>query len=186
VTTTGELIFSSRVEQHFTYDRSGFLRQFELIYLELQRRILEGVPIEKLNHGAIIYSLFNGQNTQLFSINTASFFDVLEKDKLQCIYPNIQEIQANQLNIHCFKPPTDLALLQYFQQQLKPFHAFQHDLEAIEFYILLLKQIFIEHARLDPSITSTFDLFIQSYRTGKSLMLYVDNPTQVKCQSAKF
>lgn len=180
ITTTGEVTFSNRIEQHFINHQQYDFRPLDFIYDELQRRTLEGIPIEYLQHCAVIYSLFNGRKTQFYSINIASFFNIMTKNGQNVIQPQIKEITKNQINIHCFKLPTDLSHLQSFQQKIKPFYTFKHDIEAIHFYSNLLKQIFIEHACIDPSISTTFDLYIQSCRTGKNVILHIKNFPQAQ------
>lgn len=52
---------------------------------------------------------------------------------------------------------------------------FKNQEEFIDYYIGNLKYIFAQHSTIDPSITTSFDLYIQSCETGNSLVLHVSN-----------
>ena len=52
---------------------------------------------------------------------------------------------------------------------------FKNQEEFIDYYIENLKYIFAQHSTIDPSITTSFDLYIQPCETGNSLVLHVTN-----------
>lgn len=59
--------------------RQGNLKQLDAIYEELERRVVEGVPIANLTHNTIIYSIFNRGKTRLYSVPTEPFFMFFKK-----------------------------------------------------------------------------------------------------------
>lgn len=75
----------------------------------------------------------------------------------------------------CFNVPPDLTLLQEFQRELRPLSSFASWYEFTVYYKIYLFKIFTTHSRIDPTITSTFDLFLQCCDTGKSILLNVGN-----------
>lgn len=175
IAITGEKIFSNRIEQHFINHQQGLLKLLDLIDDELNKRMVEGVPIENLKHSTIVYSYFDGNQTRLFSISTAPFLDVIQKNGNNIIQPYVHEIKENFVNVNCFNIPADISSLQNFQKKIKPLQSFTQDLDCINYYITLLKPVFVNHASIDPSITTCFDLYIQSCETGKNIALHVPN-----------
>jgi len=175
IASTGETVFLNRVEQYFIDHQYGQLKQIDAIYEELERRVLEGVPIASLIHNTIIYSFFNGRETKLYSIPTAPFFKVFNENGIGMVRPQINEISPNHVSIQCFHLPPDMSSLQNFQKNIKPLKTFLHDLDCIDYYIGHLKEVFASHASIDPSITTCFDLYLQSCETGKGIALHVPN-----------
>lgn len=177
VAGTGETIFLDRIANYFINYRisEGRLKQMDAINEELEKRILEGVPKELLLHNTIIFSIFNGTEALLYSIPTAPFFDVFKKNGMDIIHPRMYESQANDVGVTCFNVPPDMSNLQNFQRKIKPLSAFTEKLEFIQYHIKQLKQVFATHAEIDPSITTSFDLYIQSCSNGESLAMHVAN-----------
>ena len=68
-----------------------------------------------------------------------------------------------------------MSSLQNFQSNLRSLLSFENALEFINYCITQLKQVFAEHAQIDPSITTSFDLYLQNCATGQSLALHVPN-----------
>ncbi|UUM26924.1 hypothetical protein NQU59_14765 [Acinetobacter colistiniresistens] len=79
------------------------------------------------------------------------------------------------MDISCFNIPPDMSTLQEFQRNLKSMADFEKQQEFIDYYISKLKEIFVTHASIDPSITTSFDLYIQSCKTGDGLVLHIPN-----------
>lgn len=173
IASAGEATFLNRIEQYFMHHQHGQLKQIDTIYEELERRVLEGVPITHLIHNTIIYSFFNGQDTKLYSIPTTPFFQVFKQNGRDIIRPQLNEILPNDVNVQCFNLPPDMSSLQNFQKNIKPLRDFDHDLDYLEYYIMHLKEVFAQQASIDPSITRCFDLYIQSCKTGKGVKLHV-------------
>ena len=53
---------------------------------------------------------------------------------------------------------------------------FESELAFLEYHIQQLKQVFAVQASIDPSITTSFDLYLQICATGHSLALHIENP----------
>lgn len=85
------------------------------------------------------------------------------------------QIMSFSIDVTCFNIPPDMSSLQNFQGNLRSLSSFDSEIEFITYYIEQLKQVFGIHAQIDPSITTSFDLYIQSCSTGKSLALHVPN-----------
>lgn len=172
---TGETVFLDRVAQYFIdYQESdGLLRQMDTIQVELGNRIKEGVPPAALHHNTIIFSIFNGTETKLYSIPTNQFFDI--KDGEDKIFVGMDEIQKHTVGVTCFNLPSDLTSLCNFQKNIKPLQEFNEDRDFVLYYIKHLKEVFTTHAALDPSITTSFDLYIQSCTTVRSIAIHVQN-----------
>lgn len=87
----------------------------------------------------------------------------------------MHEIKALAVDVTCFNLPPDMSNLQNFQRHLKGLSAFEDEKSFIEYYIEQLKQVFGKQAEIDPSITTSFDLYIQSCETGRSIVIHVKN-----------
>ena len=85
------------------------------------------------------------------------------------------EIKLWTVDVSCFNLPPDMSSLQDFQRQLRSLASFSSELEFIEYYAQELKKIFAIQASIDPSITTSFDLYLQSSTTGHSISLHVTN-----------
>jgi hypothetical protein len=177
VAGTGENVLLERIAQYFANyrDGDGLLRQMDTIQDELAKRISEGVPRAALLHNTIIFSMFNGVETLLHSIPTEPFFDVFEEDGIDMIRPRMDNIEKRTIGVTCFNIPPDMTSLQQFQQNIKPLAEFIEDTDFVLYYIKHLKHVFATHAAIDPSITTSFDLYIQSCETGESIAVHVQN-----------
>ena len=99
----------------------------------------------------------------------------IEKNGQKIIQPEMYQIKSFSVDVTCFNIPPDMSSLQNFQGNLRSLSSFDSEIEFITYYIEQLKQVFGVHAQIDPSITTSFDLYIQSCSTGKSLALHVPN-----------
>lgn len=172
---TGETIFLERVCNYFInfkQDSSSF-KQMNVIYDEIEKRILEGVPKEILQNNSIIFSMFDGTETLLYLIPIEPFFNVIEKNGRRIIQPKMHKILPYSIDVTCFNMPPDMSSLQNFQYNLRSLSSFESELEFINYYISELKQVFGKHAQIDPSITTSFDLYLQSCSTGESIALHI-------------
>lgn len=70
VAGTGETVLLDRIAEYFMNVPSDAqqLKQMDVIEEEIAQRVREGVPFDHLNP-TIIFSLFNGQTTQLYSVS---------------------------------------------------------------------------------------------------------------------
>ena len=177
VVGTGETVFLDRVADYFINYKVGHgnLQQMDAIQEELKKRIFEGIPKGLLLHNTLIFTMFDGTKTRLYSIPTAPFFDIFQKDGIEMIRPRMYESKKNDVGVTCFNVPPDMNSLQNFQQKMKPLQAFKEELDFIQYHIEQLKPIFATHASIDPSITTAFDLYIQDSRTGESIALHIPN-----------
>ncbi|CAP02952.1 conserved hypothetical protein (plasmid) [Acinetobacter baumannii SDF] len=177
ITGSGETIFLNRIAQHFInfQEDATQLNQMDVIYDEIEKRILEGIPQKILLRNVIIFSIFNGHKTLLYSIPIESFFQPFKENGVYKIHPYMNEITEWSVDVSCFNVPPDMSNLQEFQRNLKPMASFKTQQEFIEYYIENLKHIFATHASIDPSITSSFDLYLQSCRNGESLAMHIAN-----------
>ena len=99
----------------------------------------------------------------------------MKKNGKYIISPYMHEIKQWEVDVSCFNIPPDISNLQEFQRNLKPMADFDNEQTFINYYIEKLKYIFAQHSTIDPSITTSFDLYIQSSKTGNSLALYIPN-----------
>ena len=174
---SGETVFLNRIAQHFMdiQEDETQLNQMDVIYEEIEKRVLEDIPQKILSRNVIIFSMFDGQKTVLYSIPIEPFFQTFQEDDVYKIHPYMNEITEWAVNVSCFNIPPDMSNLQEFQKNLKPMEYFKTEQEFIEYYVEKLKHIFATHASIDPSITSSFDLYLQSCRNGESLAMHVAN-----------
>lgn len=174
---TGETTFINRIADYFVQFEldGGSLKQMDVIYEELEKRILEGVPKKLLMNNSVIFSMFNGLETLLYLIPIEPFFNIIEKNGEKIIQPEMHKIKPYGVDVTCFNIPPDMSSLQNFQRNLRSLSSFESELEFIDYCITQLKQVFVEHAQIDPSITTSFDLYMQSCGTGQSLALHVPN-----------
>ena len=177
VAGSGETVFLNRIAQYFIDIQEDTIKinQMDAIYNEIGKRIFEGVPQKILLNNLIIFSMFDGCKTSLYSIPIEPFFQHIKENGVDMIHPHMNEIKEWDVDVACFNIPPDMTNLQEFQRNLKPMEYFKTEQAFIEYYIQKLKHIFATHASIDPSITSSFDLYIQSCRTGESLAIHVAN-----------
>ena len=174
---SGDTVFIDRIAQYFinVQENDSQLRQMDVIYDEIEKRILEGVPKKILLNNVILFSMFDGSKTLLYSIPIEPFFHHFKENGVDVIHPYMNEIKAWDVDVSCFNIPPDMSSLQEFQRNLKAMESFNNSEEFIEYYIQNLKQIFATHASVDPSITTAFDLYIQFCGTGDGIGLHVPN-----------
>lgn len=177
VAGSGETILLDRIAQYFINIQEDTiqLNQMDTIYSEIEKRVLEGISQKILINNVVIFSMFNGTQTLLYSIPIEPFFKVYEKNEKYIITPYMHEIKEWEVDVFCFNIPPDMSNLQEFQRNLKPMVYFNNKEKFIDYYIENLKHIFAQHSVIDPSITTSFDLYIQSCQTGNSLTLHVQN-----------
>ncbi|MCU4576350.1 hypothetical protein KTJ34_02845 [Acinetobacter courvalinii] len=180
IVSSGETIFLNRFTQYFINlkEDDTEIKYINIIYVEIIRRLLEGVPIEFLKNNIIIFSMFNGKKTLLYSIPMQLFFqpDFDSETRHQTSH-YLHEIKDWDVDISCFNIPPDMSILQEFQRNLKSMESFETLQEFIDYYISKLKEIFVTHTSIDPSITTSFNLYIQSCKTGDGLALHIPNHT---------
>ncbi|ENV91314.1 hypothetical protein P7L54_19840 [Acinetobacter bereziniae] len=172
---TGETIFLDRVADYFIQFKKDeyHLKQLDRIYDEIEKRMLEGIPPKVLYNNCIMFSMFNGVETLLHSIPIEPFFHVIEKNDRKIIQPKVLTIKAYDVDVTCFNLPPDMSNLQEFQRNLKALSDFTDEKEFVFYYIRHLKKIFATHAQVDPSITTSFDLYLQSCVTGRNIAIHV-------------
>lgn len=185
---SGETVFVNRVMDYFVQldESEKEIKQINIIFQELIKRISEGVPIASLQNNIITYSMFDGYKTHLYWISMEPFLELLTKF-FSTYYKNdifdiknlpqleAYEITAWLVDVSCFNLPPDISSLQKFQRQLKPLSDFETEQKFIEYYSTHLKEVFSLHAQIDPSITTSFDLYLQSCATGGSVAKHVFN-----------
>ena len=185
---SGETVFINRIMNYFIQldESEKEIKQINVVLQELLRRVSEGVPTESLENSMITYSMFNGQKTHLYWISMQPFLELLTQfstnyvtnsplDTTSLPLLDAHEIMKWNLNVSCFNLPPDMGNLQNFQKILKPLSDFETEQMFIDYYSAHLKEIFSLHAQIDPSITSSFDLYLQSCATGGSVERHVFN-----------
>lgn len=175
---SGEKVFLDRVAEYFEEIRPKVnqIDPFYAVYDELQKRINEGIPKLCLINNTIIFSMFNGKGTHLYSVHTDQFFETANKKVGDIIQPEFDIFEPWDVHATCFNIPPDMSYLQEFQRHLKGRSEFKDDLHFMAHYIIELKKIFAHQASIDPSVTASFDVFFQSCSTGESIALHIDNP----------
>ena len=176
-TGSGDTVFLDRVAKYFIdiQENDSQLKQMNVIYAEIEKRVLEGVPKKILLNNVIIFSMFDGSKTLLYSIPIEPFFHHIKENGMDIIQPQMHEIKEWSVDVACFNIPPDMSSLQEFQRNLKAMESFNNSEEFIEYYIQNLKQIFATHASIDPSITTAFDFYIQFCKTGEGIALHIPN-----------
>lgn len=179
---SGEKVFLDRVTKHFekAEDPPTQLNLIHTIYNELQIRINEGIPKDCLMNNSVIFSLFNGTETYLYSIQIDQFFQTFIENGNEVIQPKINIIEPSDVDVACFNIPPDMSILQNFQQNLKSRNEFKNDMQYMLHYVNELKKVFAHQASIDPSVTSSFDVYFQSCSTGEGIALYIENHLQDK------
>ena len=175
---TGEKVFIDRVTQYFTDFKVADkkLKQMDVIYEEIETRLLESVPKDMLINNTFIFSMFDGKNTGLYSLPIEPFFQEFDReDGIKIIRPRLHEIKPWTVNVTCFNLPPDMSSLQNFQRHLKSLCDFENELFFIDYYVKELKQVFSLHASIDPSITTSFDVYFQRCIDGHSITLQIEN-----------
>lgn len=178
ITGTGETVFLNRIMDYFSNFKveDKKLKQMDVIYDEIERRLLEGVPKKMLINNTFIFSMFDGKESHLYSIPIEPFFNEFErKDGVNVIRPYLHEVHPWTVDVTCFNLPPDMSNLQNFQRNLRTLSSFESELTFIEYYIQQLKRVFAIQASIDPSITTSFDLYLQICETGHSFTLHVEN-----------
>lgn len=172
VAGTGDVVLISRIMKRFadiTIEEQK-IKQIDFIAEEINRRLYEGLPIDFINNNTIIFSIFNGVNSLLYSIPISAF---LEK-QLSNNYLN--KVEQKTVEVCCLHTPPDLSYLKNFQSNLRSLNSFDSTVQFLTCYVEQLKQIFAIQASIDPSVTSAFDLYLESCHTGQRLALHIENP----------
>lgn len=176
---TGEVMFLNRVMNHFAnfkIEEQKF-KQMDMIYEELERRLFEGVPKEVLINNALIFTIFDGEESFLYSIPIEPFLKEFDQGNgIDVIHPYMHKILPWIVDVRCFNLPPDMSSLQNFQRNLRSLSNFESELAFLEYHIQQLKQVFAIQASIDPSITTSFDLYLQICDTGHSLAMHIENP----------
>ena len=168
---TGETVFLNRIMDYFSHfqAKEQQLKQIDVIYEEIEKRLMEGVPKEMLINNTLIFSMFDGEQSHLYSIPIEPFFKEIErKDGVKVIHPYVHEIYPWIVDVTCFNLPPDMSSLQNFQRHLRSLSSFDNESTFLEYHIQQLKKVFAVQASIDPSITTSFDLYIQICATGHS------------------
>lgn len=168
----GDVVLISRIMKRFadiTIEEQR-IKQIDFIAEEINRRLYEGLPIDFINNNTIIFSIFNGVNSLLYSIPISAF---LEK-QLSNNYLN--KVEPKTVEVCCLHTPPDLSYLKNFQSNLRSLNSFDSTVQFLTCYVEQLKQIFAIQASIDPSVTSAFDLYLESCHTGQRLALHIENP----------
>lgn len=175
---TGDTIFIDRITDYFINFKvdDKKLKQMDVIYDEIEKRLLEGVPKEMLINNTLIFSIFDGEQSHLYSIPIEPFFQEFDRgDGVKIIRQRIYTIEPWTVDATCFNLPPDMSSLQTFQRNLKSMSDFDNILVFVDYYIEELKRVFAVQASIDPSITTSFDLYFQNFQTGQSVMLHIKN-----------
>ena len=113
---TGETIFLNRIMDYFSsfkLEEDKELKQMDAIYEEIEKRLIEGVPKEMLINNTLIFSMFDGEESRLYSIPIEPFFKEIErKDGIKIIHPYVHEISPWIVDVTCFNFPPDMCSLQ--------------------------------------------------------------------------
>ena len=88
---TGETLFLNRIADYFIqFEVDGRpLKQMDVIYKEIEKRSLEGVPKKILINNSLIFSMFDGLETLLYLIPIEPFFKEIEKNGQKIIQPEM-------------------------------------------------------------------------------------------------
>ena len=176
IASTGETVFINRMTDYFLNLQAEERNVMDMIYDEIEKRLLEGVPKEMLINNTLIFSMFDGKQSYLYSIPTEPFFQEFDRgDGIKIIRPEMRTIHPWTVDVTCFNLPPDMSSLQTFQRNLKSMSDFDDTLMFVNYYIEELKRVFAVQASIDPSITTSFDLYFQNCQTGQSLMLHIKN-----------
>ncbi|PWB13331.1 hypothetical protein DCO44_14750 [Acinetobacter sp. AM] len=177
---TGETIFLNRIMDYFLsfkVEEDKELKQMDVIYEEIEKRLLEGVTKEMLINNTLIFSMFDGEQSHLYCLPVEPFFKERDRgDGVKVIRPYLHEVHPWVVDVTCFNLPPDISSLQNFQRNLRSLSSFGTEIAFLEYHIQQLKQVFAIQASIDPSITTSFDLYLQVCETGHSLVLHIENP----------
>lgn len=173
VAGTGDVVFINRIMRRFAgiSIEEQKIRQIDIITEEINRRLYEGLSIDFINNNTILFSIFNGVDSLLYSIPISAF---IEK-QLSNDYLNLNKVEPGTVEVCCLHTPPDLLYLKNFQSNLRSLNSFDSTVQFLIYYVDQLKQIFAMQASIDPSVTSTFDLYLQSCQTGQGLALHIEN-----------
>lgn len=174
---TGDTVFINRIMNYFKNLNKTDLNiyQMHVVYEEIEKRLMEGIPKEVLINTTLIFSIHNGCKTYLYTIPIEQFFNKIDIKGAPIIHSRMYEVKDWAIDICCFNPPSDLSHFQNFQHNLKSLLSFNNEIDFISYYIEQLKKLFEIQSLIDSSITPSFDLYLQSCETGKNLVLDVKN-----------
>lgn len=177
ITGTGDSLFINRIMNYFENltEQEQKLEQINVIQIEIERRLSEGVPKELLSNNTLIFSIFNGYRTLLYTIPIQPFFDTFKLGGCEHLRVQVNEIKEWTIEVCCLNVPSDLSLLQDFQRNLRSLNSFESERHFISYYIEHLKTIFAKQASIDTSVTPSFDLYLQSCETGCSFAIHIEN-----------
>ena len=173
---TGETVFINRIIDYFLNIQAEERNVIDMICDEIEKRLLDGVSKKMLMNNTLIFSMFDGKQSLLYSIPVEPFFQEFDRgDGIKIIRPEIRTIEPWTVDVTCFNLPPDMSSLQTFQRNLKSMSDFDDTLMFVNYYIEELKRVFAVQASIDPSISTSFDLYFQNCQTGQSLILHIKN-----------
>ncbi|WP_092705769.1 hypothetical protein [Acinetobacter sp. yr461] len=177
ITGTGDSLLISRIMNYFENltEQEQKIEQINAIQMEIERRLSEGVPKEFIFNNTLIFSIFNGYGTSLYTIPIQPFFETFKLGGREHLRAQVNEIKEWTIEVCCLNIPSDLALLQDFQRNLRSLNSFESEGHFISYYIENLKTIFAKQASIDTSVTPSFDLYLQSCETGCSFAIHIEN-----------
>lgn len=170
VSGTGDVVFINRIMRRFAdiSIEEQNIKQIDIIVEEINRRLYEGLSKDLIDNNTIVFSIFNGVDSLLYSISIGTFFK-------QNVHKCLNKIELGTVEVCCLNIPPNLAYLKDFQNNLRSLQSFDNEVQFLNNYIDQLKIIFAMQASIDPSVTSEFDLYLQSCHTGQGLALHIEN-----------
>lgn len=139
-----------------TWEIIDIAQQALNLYLEL------GKPAEEAT-GSALFSLFNLGTTHLIHLTF---------DKTSIKYESIPAIQAD---FCLFAGTPDDPIYQAFVSALRRIRHFDNFNNFFDYNLNLIKAFYKRLQSFDETITSTFDIFIQHRKSGKSFLKTIHN-----------
>lgn len=132
--------------------------------------------------GEIARSMFLQDGKLQEHATVTAFFSIFNNGKVELIHLSINEdrIEYETINVmhahfSMFAGTPNDPIYQQFTDALRPINAFNSFQELLIYHIDLIKSFYKRQQSFDESITSSFDLFIQSTKTGHGFIQTINN-----------
>lgn len=111
-----------------------------------------------------------------------AFISIFTLNGVQIVHLSIKEniieyeiVPPMHAHFSLFAGTPDDPIYQLFVNSLKKVDTFLNKIDFFNYHIELIKYFFKRQKRIDESITSSFDVFIQSTKSGKGIILSIEN-----------
>jgi hypothetical protein len=160
----GESSLINNIAQQLIQRHEPMLDIIQIVSNAAQQRLADGIPFEFLCRTNIYISNFDGTRMQFLEVDLSSG------------KPELNYLQANEIKVQIVNPSNKLLQsVKHLHSNLKECRLFESPSRFVDYYLDQLTPIFFEQSSIDPTITSHYDIYIQSCITGEFVLMGYSN-----------